>query len=506
MFFRALPIIAVFFSTSVSAQENPQQSLMISPPQLESSVAPFVPLSDAPLSTPPVSNPAAVEAATPSSVDSPPPAEPETATAPSSFVQALVSAYQYHPQLKAERESLAALDETVAQAVSAFRPNVEATYSRGREKREVGDSGDNFSNTNNKSLTAEQPIFRGGQSWANFKSARDRVKAGRARLHAVEQQVLYDAVLAYSALVERSDILKLNQSNVDVLKRQLEATQARFNAGELTQTDVAQSQARLLQAQADERRALGDLEVAKANYRRVITTEPPVEPALPKLPEKLPASLEEALRTASERNPSLIAANFEEKAASTDIDARGGALLPQVSLRGSLDRLDGASNQQTGRVDSDALTLNVTIPLYQSGADWSRLRQARNLADKAKFDALDTRSAVSELATSAWQDFSTAQAVILSTREALKAAELALEGVRQENQFGTRTILDVLDAQQEAFQARVNLIIAQRAEIVQAHRLLAATGQLTARELSLPTELYDPKEHYDDVKYQLLGW
>jgi TolC family type I secretion outer membrane protein len=489
-----------FFSFAAFAQETLPPPAVISniPPNLpkllptgesESSVAPFV----------------AVESN--QKTEAKQPNEPVIDGKPNvqTFEQALISAYLHHPSLKAEREALAALDESVAQAISGFRPNVEAGYSRGRQKREVGDSGDSFQDTSSKSITAEQSVFSGGESWANFKGSRERVRAGRARLHAAEQQVLYDAVIAYTAMYERHNILKLSQNNVDVLRQQFEATQARFKVGELTQTDVAQSQARLLKAQADERQALGDLEVARATYRRVIASEPPAELVLPPLPAMIPESLEVVRQKAGETNPSLLAATFEEKAASYDIDSRAGAILPEVSVRGSMSRVENGNTQQIGKVDTDALTLNVSIPLYQSGAEWSRLREARNLADKAKFDALDTRNAVIENATSAWQDFSTAQAIILSTKEALSAAELALDGVRQENQYGTRTILDVLDAEQEAFQARVDVVIAERNERIQAYRLLAATGDLTARSLALPVSYYDPKEHYDSVKYQLLG-
>jgi outer membrane protein len=512
LLFLALPMPAAFAAEELPApaqiSEKPSVLPALSNAEQDatSSVAPFVPLQPAAAQPEPVQEvfrkQPEVDAAPAAVSEVKSQEEPKSQT----FEEALVSAYQNHPLLKAEREALEALDESVAQAVSQFRPNVEAGYSRGRQKREVGDSGDSFQDTSSKSLTAEQSIFSGGESWANFKGSRERVRAGRARLHSVEQQVLYDAVIAYTAMYERQNVLKLSQNNVDVLKRQLEATQARFNAGELTQTDVAQSQARLSQAQADERRALGNLEVARAAYRRSIGTEPPVALVLPPLPASLPPSLDDARLKASEASPTLLAATHTEKAASYDIDARTGAILPEVSVRGSLERSENGGNQQLGRIDTDALTLNVSIPLYQSGAEWSRLREARNLADKAKFDALDTRSAVLENATSAWQDFSTAQAVILSTKEALSAAQLALDGVKQENQFGTRTILDVLDAEQEAFQARVNLVIAERNERIQAYRLLAATGDLTARSLQLPVPYHDPKEHYDGVKYQLLGW
>lgn len=425
------------------------------------------------------------------------------------FRAALVNVYKHQPQLQAQRESLKATDEGVSQAISGFRPSAFAGYSYGRERSNVNRTGWGYNNPSDKSLTVEQPVFNGGETLASYKSAKDRVKAGRAQLTALEQQVLFNAVVSYTDVVEKQSVLEENQNNVDVLTKQYEATKARFDVGELTKTDLAQSQARLSSAQASERQSLGDLESSRATFKRVVGYDPPEQIALPPLPDALPKDMGDSIDAAEANDPTLEAARHLEKAFGSDVDVRTAAIFPDVDVTGTMDRRNGGSGglgTGASRVSNDAVTLNLTIPLYQSGAEWSRIREAKDLAQQAKFSTMDTRDATVENATRAWQDYNTAKAVIVSNEQAVKAAEEALESIRQEALYGTRTILDVLNTEQDLFVARVGLVKAKVAEKQQAYHLLAAVGRLTARDLHLAVDLENPTQHYDDVKYKLIGF
>ncbi len=426
-------------------------------------------------------------------------------TSDSQLKSALEYVYQNHPQIKAKREALKAVDESVAQAISGFRPDIAAHLSRGRERNADANQTWNYDDSRSKDLTVTQPIFSGGGTIASFMTAKERVKAARADLSATEQQVLFNAVLAYTDVVEKQSVLELNQKNVDVLKKQLDATNARFKVGELTVTDVSQSTARLARAQSDERQALGDLDVARATFKRAIGYDVDGKAVMPPVPAGIPANFAEAKEIAQSNNPILEAARRNENAAENNVYVRGATLLPSVNLQGSMVRADSSRATALGSLDSDSVKVNVTIPLYQSGAEWSRLREARNLAQQAKFNTMDTNESVIENVNVAWEAYNTSKAIIVSNKAALDAAETALNGVRKENEFGVRTVLDVLDAEQETFSTRVNLIKAVRTEKLQAYRLLAAIGKLTSKDLSLKTEIENPKEHYNNVKYQLLG-
>ncbi len=478
-------------------------------------------LQEAPEEPAPIMQQAAAAKAEPAPQAAPVLAEPETAPAPApvastaapapvndSFIEALTQVYTNNPTIKAQREALNAIDEGVMQALSGALPNLSANYNKGRERNSISNGKWRYGDSTNQGLNLKQDIFNGGETYASFKAAKERVKAGRAQLAAVEQQVLYDAVVAYTDVVEKQLVLEVNQRNVDVLGKQLEATTARFDVGDITRTDVAQAEARLAKAKADERQALGDLESSRATYKRVIGAIPPEKLTLPPLPNGLPATQNTAQEMAMQAHPELEASRQLEKVAETTVDVRTSALLPDVSLNASAVRAKApsAATGLASSLDTDALTVNVSIPLYQSGAEWSRIREAKNQAQQAKFNTMDTRNVVIENVDRAWQDFKTAQAVIISSEEALRAAEVALEGINQENQSGLRTILDVLDTEQQAFNARLNLVKAQRAEKTQAYRLLGSIGRLNAQDLALPVNLHDPSEHYDNVKYKLIGW
>lgn len=417
---------------------------------------------------------------------------------------ALEFVYENNPKIKAQREALKIIDEGVNQALSGFKPSASANLSKGRGR--IGDANDtwNYNNSKSRSLDVEQPIFSGGSSIAGFYTAKDKVKAARAELSALEQQVLYDAVVAYTGVVESQAVLELSQKNTDVLKHQMEVTQARFDVGELTQTDVAQAASRLAIAQANERQSLGDLEISKATFRHAIGYDVPDKITMPSVPQKLPETITQAKEIAGENSPILEAARHNKSAAENNVFVSGAALLPNVSLQGTMSRADGVSNN-INSLDSDAIKLNISIPLYQSGAEWSRLRAARNAAEQAKFNEIDSNEAVAESVANAWESYRTATAIITSNDATVKAAQTALEGVHKENEFGIRTILDVLNAEQELFSAQVSLVKATRNEKIQAYRLLATIGKLTSKELELKTNAENPKEHYNNVKYQLLG-
>lgn len=428
------------------------------------------------------------------------PPESGKAGKPDMFTTALANVYATHPQLKAERENLQATDENVSLAVSSIRPDVRAGYSVGRISTDRDDS----SRSTVKTASATQPLFVGG-AIAGIRGAKQRVKAGQAQLTAVEQQVLFDAVVAYSNVVNRLAVLQVNQNNVDLLNKQFLATKSRFQLGDnITRTDLAQAESRLAAAKASERAALGLLEVDRATFNRVIGFDAPDSLGLPPEPAKLPESLEEAKAQATANEPTLNAAQELEKASKSDVSVFKGAILPTVNFVAARRDVD---NNVTGTGNSnDSLTVNLTVPLYQSGAEWARARQARDLAQRASYQTVDTKNAVIQNVTQAWQNYVTAKAVITSNEEAVRAAKVAMKSIQQENKFGTRTILDVLNTQQDMVNTQVNLVNARVAERQAAYRLLATVGRLTAQSLQLPVDINNPNQHYDRVKYKLIGF
>lgn len=424
----------------------------------------------------------------------------------------LATAYNTNPTLLARRALLRSTDEGVPQALANWRPTVSVTGSAGRGSY-LSVSG----NDQNSSLvqqpvarspesytgTISQPIFRGFRTVSATRQAENTVLAQRALLHATESTILLNAATAYLNVVRDDSVLKLNINNEQVLRRQLEAAQERFRVGEITRTDVSQAEARLSQATADRIAAEGALQDSRANFINFVG-RPPESPEAPKQYASLPGTFDEVSAMTTAHNPNIIAADYTYKAALDGVDLIEGELLPTVTLNGNYSRYLHSSTQYSESWTKEVV-LNVSMPLYEGGGTYARARAQKHTAGQRRIETDQARRDATEQSTRAWEDLRAARARVKSYEAQIKADELALAGVEEEAKVGSRTVLDVLNAEQELFNARVNLVRAQHDEAVASFTLKSAIGQLTARDLNLQVEVYDPTKHYDDVRGKWIG-
>jgi outer membrane protein len=429
--------------------------------------------------------------------------------------EALALAYANNPALQAARAQLRSVDENVPQALAGWRPTVQVTGAVGQSTGSTVGSlpPTNTTRTNSPwrsrdtvstQASVSQPLYRGGRTTAQTRRAENQVLAQRARLYATEQQVLQDTVNAYVAVIRDQEEVRLNTNNEQVLTRQLQATNERFRVGEITRTDVAQAESRLARARALRAQAEGRLQTSRATFTRLVGQPPQV--LTPPQPLRTAAtSARGAADLAVQNNPNVVAALFDEAAARDQIDIQMSALLPQVSLNASSFRND---NQTTDglRQNGHSVTANLTVPLYQGGAEYAAVRQARQQAQQARQIVEDQRRSAAQQATQAYETFMTARAQVDSVRAQIRAAEIALDGVQREAVVGSRTTLDVLNAEQELLDARVSLVRALADVITASHTVAAAVGRLTARDLSLPVPLYDMEAYYREVRNRWIGW
>ena len=424
------------------------------------------------------------------------------------LADALAAAYLNNPSLLAARAGLRATDEGVPQALANWRPDVSVSADFGvsqiENTRSSGSDIDQTRHPKGFGITVSQPLFRGGRTLAASNKAENDIRAGRARLIATEQTVLSDAVSAFTNVFRDQAVLKLNISNEQVLKRQLEATRDRFEVGEITRTDVHQAQARVARAVADRIQSEGDLEASRANYENVVGEVAPGELKLPPLPANLPEEKAEALKIAATKNPDVIGAEYDRRAALDSLDGVWGELLPELELVGNWTR-DYQSAAECCQTTTQSLTLNLTIPIYQQGAVYSRVRKARQDAAKSTLLIDQQRRDAVEAASAAWESLMTARARVKAFVAQIDANVVALEGVEREAAVGSRTVLDVLDAEQELLDSRVAHVGAQREEVVVTYQLLSAIGRMTARDLGLPVALYDPRKHSREVRGKWIG-
>ena len=426
--------------------------------------------------------------------------------------EALVSTYATNPTITAQRQLLRSTDANVAIARAAGRPTVGGTVAVNRDLTQAGvfrRPGKGPFITGGVDLN--YPIFNGGSVRNSIEAARVRVDAGRATLRAVEGDVFTEAVAAYMDVIRDRAIVELNINQVRVLTTNLEATRDRFQIGDITRTDVAQSEARLSQARAALATAQGRLYATEENYRRIIGRRPDALQPPPPLPP-LPSGPDQAVQIALTSNPDLIAITRQADAARFDVRTARASRLPTVSAvaSGDYSKTLGSTNLPDGGATSGtATTVGVSgrIPIYQGGLPAARIRQAQALEGQTLELRIATERAVVSNTRSAFATYQAAQNAIASSQVAVSANELALEGARAENSVGTRTILDVLNAEQELVNAQVQLVTARRDAYVAGFQLLNAMGQAEADDLGLSGgPLYDPLGNYRNVAGNWNDW
>ena len=424
--------------------------------------------------------------------------------------EALVSTYANNPTITAQREALKSTDANVAIARAAGRPQVSGTLGVNRDITQAGvfNRGGTKGPYLSGGVDLSYPFFNGGSVRNSIDAAQTRVEAGRATLRAVEGDVFTEAVAAYMDVIRDRAIVELNNNQVRVLGTNLEATRDRFQIGDLTRTDVAQSEARLSLGRSALATAQGRLASSEENYRRVIGRRPDALAPPPPLPP-LPATPDQAVQIALANNPDLIAVTRQVDAAGFDVRTARASRLPTVSGVASGDYANTLAGDVIGPRTGTATSVGVSsrIPLYQGGLPAARIRAAQAIEGQTLEQRIAIERAVVATTRSAFATFQAAQNAIASNQVAVSANELALEGARAENGVGTRTILDVLNAEQELLNAQVQLVSARRDAYVAGFQLLNAMGQAEADDLGLDGgPLYDPLRNYRAVSGNWNDW
>ena len=424
--------------------------------------------------------------------------------------QAWSYAYQLNPSLQAERAGLRATDEQVSQAQSHWRPNIQATGDLGKtyqylpEQQQYGNP--YFADTTRGyNVQVTQPVFRGWRTDSETDAAEKTVLSGRAKLSAAEQQLLLDTATSFLDIIRDQTILDIQRENEHVLEEKLKETDARVRIGDLTQTDVQQAQSRLARSRVARLHAETALADDRATYMRLVG-HVPERLKEPDMQVDKSRSRDDILQMADTRNPKVVAAQYDADEAKEEIDLNKGNLLPELDIVGNSGKNWGESSTLPGRFDSDQVLLQLTIPLYNSGSTYSKTRAAEQTATQKRLVLEETRHKAHEAADHAWESLRKSEAALKADETEVKASAHALEGVKLQSRAGTRTTLDVLNAEQEWLDAKVDLVKSQHDRDLSILQIVAAIGQLTTDYMMLPIERYDPEGHYHDVRHQWVGF
>ena len=423
---------------------------------------------------------------------------------------ALVQAYQNNPPLNAQRASARVTDEAVPQALSGYRPRASVTATLGEQYSDVTTRANSQGiNTYARSHatttpysgtgTVSQTLFNGFQTANRTRVAESQVSAAREGLRIMEQTVLLAAATAYMDVLRDTANLEVQRTNVRVLEETLKQTRDRFNVGEVTRTDVAQAEAQLAAGQSAVAASESILNTSRANYRQVVGTEAvnlaPGSPVDRFSPRVLSAAIDNGLS----ENPNVTSAMYGVDVAHLQVKINEGALFPNLSLQGNVQY---ASFPQLSIVHqfSTSVIGQLTVPLYQGGGEFSLIRQSKESLSQQRLNLDQVRNQTRQAVVQAWGQVQAAKAQIAVAQSQVASSEVALNGVREEARVGQRTTLDVLNAQQALVNARVQLVTAQHDRVVASYNLLAAVGRLSPQVLGLPTSVYDPMVHYQQVR------
>jgi outer membrane protein len=423
---------------------------------------------------------------------------------------ALALAYQNNPQLNAQRAATRATDEGVGIALSGYRPKLAATAQAGEQYLDsLTQSGGGLAPARSSGaiataaygLTFTQTIFDGFQSAGRTRQAEAQVVAARETLRTAEQTILLTAANAYMNLLRDGAILELQRKNVNVLEAMLRQTRNRFAVGEVTRTDLAQAESSLAAGRSSLHAAESNYLTSKASYVQVIGGEPGKLASASPVDRFAPPNLAAALARAASGNPAITAAMSNVDAAVEQVKIAEGALYPTVSINGGVQKSYGsATSLSTLETLSGSVIGQISVPIYQGGAEYATIRQAKETLGQRRLDLDAARLSVQQNVAQSWGQREAAKAQIDATAAQVTSAAIALDGVREEARVGQRTTLDVLNAQQALVSARTALVTAQHDRIVASYGVLASIGSLSPEVLNLRIEAYDPMVHYQQVR------
>jgi outer membrane protein len=429
---------------------------------------------------------------------------------------ALVRAYQDNPQLNAQRASVRSTDEGVPQALSGYRPRVSLTGSVGYQYLDststasgspsvlVRQTTNGTNAPRSAGLTVSQTLYNGNQTANRTRAAESQVSGSREALRVLEQNVLLSAATTYMDYLRDAAAVEVQKSNVRVLEQTLKQTRDRFNVGEVTRTDVAQSEAQLAAGRTQEQSSESQLTTTKANYRRIIGVDP-VNPAPGSPVDRFfPSTLSSAIELSLIENPSVTASMYGIDVNYLQVKIAEGALLPTITFQAAVSQ---AYEQSLilPRAFSASAVAQASVPLYQGGAEYSLIRQSKENLAQQRLNLETTRDQSRATTVQWWGNLVASKAQVQSAQAQVSASEIALNGVREEAKAGQRTTLDVLNAQQALVNARITLVTAQHDRVVASYNVLAAVGRLSPQVLGLKTTTYDPSVHYYQVRDSWAG-
>jgi outer membrane protein len=419
------------------------------------------------------------------------------AIAEETLLKSLTSSYLNNPQINSQREKTKAVDETLIQAYSNFKPTIEGSVGITDilNKNSTDYTGASLAESNlqtqTNSITVTQKLFQG---ISNAKKYGKAVEISRYELKEVEQEILFKTVEVFTEVMLFEKQVLINRDNLDLSDKQVELDKARYNKGLAKLSDLAQSESSLASAKAKLLSSQNELQNSKNNFKNIIGYKPNNLKIINLNKIKIPSSLEKTTSLANRQNIQLIIAEMKVKKATHELNSEmESAYAPKASISFKVSDSDQFSSSVDKRTQTQA-SAKVSIPIYSGGKDLSLVKEKKALKISSELDFVDVKNNTAKISSTVWSNFKLSQSKLDLAKAQLKAAEIAYEGITQEYEFGQRTTLDVLNSRGFLLEARLNLINSERNEILSKFNLLKVTGSLNASYLQLKAKIYNPKK------------
>ena len=403
------------------------------------------------------------------------------------ILETINKAINYNPKIKAQKSSYESSKENIKQVYSGIFPSIEMNLSKGYKDRDSSSSVQTTKESTSPqdfSINLEQTLYTGGKFTAEANKAKSQLLIEEENLRLIRYEVILESALSYLNVLEKKKLIELNNLKEEKFKNSFESIELLVKVGSASQSDLVFAQSKLVQIAAEKIVSINEFNITKANYKKIVGELLPngnlEEPKINKI--NFPDNFDNALDIAFKNNPKIKIAELEENIAKFDVKSQFAELMPNITLDGEYQsREDTASKGSYS--DTAEITAKITVPLFKGGKNFSKIKQAKIIAKKVRYELENKRNEVTETVTKSWTYFQTSETLLKAANINIEARKLMLEGIEHEVKLGIKSYIDLLQSKEDLIDAEFNKITAIKNYIISALQLKADIGELSLKDL-----------------------
>ena len=403
------------------------------------------------------------------------------------ILETINKAINYNPKIKAQKFSYESSKENIKQVYSAIFPSIEMNLSKGYKDTDSSTSDRKINESvspQDFSINLEQNLYTGGKFTAEAKKAKSQLLIEEENLRLIRYEIILESALAYLNVLEKKKLIELNNLKEEKFKNVFKSIELLVKVGSASQSDLVFAQSKLVQTAAEKIVSINEFNVIKANYKKIVGEFLPngnlEEPKINKI--NFPNNFDNAIDIAFINNPKIKIAQLEENIAKFDIKSQFAESMPNITLDGEYQSTEDTASKGSYS-DTAKITAKITVPIFKGGKNISKIKQAKIIAKKVRYELENKRNEITQTVTKSWTDFQTSETLLKAANINIEARKLILEGIEQEAKLGIKSYIDLLQSKEELIDAEFNKITATKNYIISALQLKADIGELSLKDL-----------------------